>query len=199
MKKIKLFVLVVVAGMLSACSGSLHLENQENLNEIIQKTADIFGEENVISVTVNSKDHLDDTFGDVDILYKKDDKYYVITYYNGSLTDPRDVTKTTRDHLKNVPSKKVSDFTMDNIVELFHQGADLLQKDQDNTLEYFYLRSVEKEVRKDGSFGVSFTIECTKKGEGSQTQRRGRRVEVTTNYYSVDVEVKRDGSLELKY
>ncbi len=203
MKYLKLLTLFSI-GLLTACSGgSLHLEKQGDLDEIIKNTADAFSEENIKQVSIYSNDALSDNFRSVRIIYKREKKYYAIEYNGRGLNDPRETTRTlalnVENTYRNAPSKKVSDFTMDNISELYKKGVEQLDKEQNGKLTNFVLANVTKSILKDGSFKTSFTINCTKKGESSTSRRTGRTTRVTINYYSVYVDVQKDGSLKLRY
>ncbi len=52
MKHLRLLILVAI-GLLTACSGGgLHLEKDEDLNQILKNATDAFGEENIKEVSI---------------------------------------------------------------------------------------------------------------------------------------------------
>ncbi len=212
MKKRKIVILLSILIVLGGCLSNEKstLVKQENIKSIIKELQKSFPEDApVFKVSLNSCEKLVGNFCNADITYKRGTKYYDITY-DDVWTDPIESTRTIStpylDIYKNITEKKITDFTFNNIEEIYNKVCDQLEKEHNNNIDKFALVSITEQVGLKGGYVFDLIINVTKKDDVTQRRydykrlngvgKKRRCLVITKKYYSVYVFVNENGEIK---
>jgi hypothetical protein len=211
MKKIMYTAAIIASTVLSSCGGGVNnIDIPEGSDDIKALAEEKFGaEKEVYSFSISAKDHLTSEFGNMSIGYAEDEKkyyqYYHVLYGKGKLDEPKEVggnvskrvQKLLKKHGSNFSEEasknkqvKIKDIDFDMIIKKYEEAIPLIDPDYQG----FALYSWKYKVDNEGKISAEFTIEGTKKGEGTSMEGRN----IVTNYYDFPFEMDAEGTLSFK-
>ena len=200
MKKTIITILSLSTLFLTSCgdilSGGDQLNDSEGLKTIKSLLENQFGAETeVYSLDLSSTDHLTSEFGLATISYLDKGVDYSRSYmtYLGPGKELQEAEAASESFQKEFFLKKkqgkikLNEFDFDQILVKFNEATAMISSEYDT----FTLYSWDYEVNNDGGISADFTIEGTKKGEGTSLEGRN----IVTNYYEFQFEMNEDGEV----
>lgn len=202
MKKSIISILSASVIFLTSCGGGGllggdQLNDAEGLKAIKTNLETQFGAETeVYSLTLSATDHLTSEFGDSRIQYLDNGVDFSRLYYP-TLPQPLGDAKRSSDSfqkeffLKKKQGKiKIKDFDFDLIKKTFDEAVKLIPEDYVSFSLYEWSFNVDN----DNKVSADFSIEGTKKGEGTSLEGRN----VVTNYYEFEFKIDEDGKIDFR-
>ncbi|PIE88295.1 MAG: hypothetical protein CSA04_02660 [Bacteroidetes bacterium] len=186
----------MMAVLFTACSSfkSQKISNSQDLSAVMEIVASHFPDDNLLHIAILADDHLSDKFETLNVYYYENDKVYVATYYEfqAGWLDPE---KSPFHGIKKASNKvnrlkKASDFDFGNVQELLTKAILFIEENSDE-FEDFKLYSIEQGSQPNGEMETKFTVNATKKDEGSTRQGRN----IVTTYYEFNFIVDERGEI----
>lgn len=191
MKKINLILVSILSMTLFSCGGGApNINEKEGIAEVKELMKDQFGgDREVYGFTLMTTDHLTSELLMASVNYEKEEQ----TYSQAYLLNTKTLNDATKNRFKNRSDKqiKISDLDFELISTKYDEAVKLIEKEGE--MEDYTLHSWIGRIGKSGKMEASFTIEATKKGEGTSLEGRN----VVTNYYEFEFEVDGDGNLQV--
>ena len=203
MKKTIITLLAGTTLLLTSCGdvfeGGWNINNSEGIKELKTEFLENFdGEKEVNEFAITAKDHMTSEFGKAKIKYLTDGVAYEQSYKDNinsgkTLEDEAKISNAfqTDFFIKQMKGKvKIKDLDFASIATKFNEACTTIPAEFEN----FTLYNWTFEANKKDEITSSFTIEASKKGEGTSVQGRN----IVTNYYEFNFGVNKEGELEIK-
>lgn len=170
------------------------VHKQEGLKSIKEKMVNAFGgDKKVHSLSITTKDHMDNTFGMASIGYLDNGKDMQQSF----VTEPEEKAQPAKPSVVQseflLKSKQggvaVKDFNLEQIAAKTEEAMKMIPAEY----EGFYLHDWTYDVSNDNKITADFVIEGSKKGESSKQQGRM----IVSNYYEFKFKMDEAGKVSM--